>query len=86
MEGTCITRTSYYLRYKVYEVRRGEGALQIDTAILLFPRGHGTYLTDTELRASVAGVVEKVNKLIYVQPLKSRFMQHKIVTEVEEYC
>lgn len=35
-------------------------------------RGHGTYLVEGELRASVAGVVEMVNKLIYVQPMKSR--------------
>ena len=35
-------------------------------------RGHGTYLVESELRASVAGVVEMVNKLIYVRPMKSR--------------
>lgn len=38
-----------------------------------YMRGHGTYAMDGELRASVAGVVAKVNKLIYVQPLKSRY-------------
>lgn len=37
-----------------------------------YMRGHGTYLMDDEIRASVAGSVERVNKLIYVQPLKSR--------------
>lgn len=35
-------------------------------------RGHGTYAADGKLIASVAGVVERVNKLIYVKPLKSR--------------
>ena len=35
-------------------------------------RGHGTYAEDGKLLASVAGVVEKVNLLIYVKPLKSR--------------
>jgi len=35
-------------------------------------RGHGTYLVGEEVRASVAGAVERVNKLILVTPLKSR--------------
>jgi exosome complex component RRP4 len=38
-----------------------------------FMRGHGTFLEDSELRASVAGVIERVNKLICVRPLKSRY-------------
>lgn len=39
-----------------------------------FLRGHGTYVDDENtLRASVAGVLEKVNKLISVRPLKSRY-------------
>jgi len=38
-----------------------------------FMRGHGTFLEDAELRASVAGVIERVNKLICVRPLKSRY-------------
>ena len=38
-----------------------------------FLRGHGTYvLNENKLVASVAGVVERVNKLISVRPLKSR--------------
>ena len=40
-----------------------------------FHRGHGTYSVDGKLLASVAGVVERVNKLIYVKPLKSRYSQ-----------
>ena len=36
-------------------------------------RGHGTYTCDGKLYASVAGVVERVNKLICVKPLKSRY-------------
>ncbi|XP_034948815.1 uncharacterized protein Naam [Chelonus insularis] len=37
-------------------------------------RGHGTYVDEDErLRASVAGVLEKVNKLISVRPLKARY-------------
>ncbi|XP_056013323.1 exosome complex component RRP4-like [Ostrea edulis] len=39
-----------------------------------FMRGHGTYNSeDDRLQASVAGVVERVNKLICVKPLKTRY-------------
>ncbi|XP_077986678.1 exosome complex component RRP4-like [Glandiceps talaboti] len=38
-----------------------------------FMRGHGTYMEEDKLQASVAGVVERVNKLICVQPLKTRY-------------
>lgn len=37
-------------------------------------RGHGTYVKDDEIKASVAGVMEKVNKLISIRPLKSRYV------------
>lgn len=36
--------------------------------------GHGTYVKDGEIKASVAGVMEKVNKLISIRPLKSRYV------------
>ncbi|CAM9719248.1 unnamed protein product, partial [Heterosigma akashiwo] len=49
-----------------------------------FIRGHGTYMTDPDedqdeegqqnLVAAVAGVVERVNKLISVRPIKSRYI------------
>lgn len=38
-----------------------------------FSRGHGTYEDEGFLKSSVAGVVEKVNKVILVHPLKSRY-------------
>ena len=38
-----------------------------------FMRGHGTYMADEVLYASVAGLVERVNKLISVTPLKTRY-------------
>nr|CAG4643344.1 EOG090X09DD [Ilyocryptus agilis] len=38
-----------------------------------FMRGHGTYMQDECLYASVAGVVERVNQLISVRPLKTRY-------------
>ena len=38
-------------------------------------RGHGTYNSEEDrLLASVAGVVERVNKLICVKPLKTRYL------------
>uniref|UniRef100_A0A131XRC4 Exosome complex component RRP4 n=1 Tax=Hyalomma excavatum TaxID=257692 RepID=A0A131XRC4_9ACAR len=39
-----------------------------------FMRGHGTYLDNEQLLSSVAGAVEKVNKLITVRPLKTRYI------------
>ena len=38
-------------------------------------RGHGTYVDERDgtLRACVCGVVERVNKLITVRPLRSRY-------------
>ncbi|XP_077593852.1 exosome complex component RRP4 [Stigmatopora nigra] len=38
-----------------------------------FMRGHGTYLEEEKLTASVAGEVQRVDKLICVRPLKTRF-------------
>lgn len=39
-----------------------------------FLRGHGTYVENGQLVSSLAGVVEKVNQLISVRPLKSRYI------------
>jgi exosome complex component RRP4 len=38
-----------------------------------FLRGHGTYVKDGMLVAAVAGVVERVNKLVSVRPYKTRY-------------
>jgi len=40
--------------------------------INLFFRGHGTFMEGGQHHASVAGVVQRVNKLICVKPLKTR--------------
>ncbi|OXB73514.1 UNVERIFIED_CONTAM: hypothetical protein H355_012481 [Colinus virginianus] len=37
-----------------------------------YMRGHGTYVVEDRLVASVAGAVERVNKLVCVTPLKTR--------------
>lgn len=36
-------------------------------------RGHGTYLKNQQLISSVAGCLEKVNRLVSVRPLKTRY-------------
>ncbi|KAJ1622262.1 putative exosome component 2 [Pavlovales sp. CCMP2436] len=38
-----------------------------------FLRGHGTFVKDGMLVAAVAGVVERVNKLVSVRPYKTRY-------------
>ncbi|KAK9693413.1 KH domain [Popillia japonica] len=38
-----------------------------------FMRGHGTYEENGDLKASVAGVKEEINKLISIRPLKCRY-------------
>ena len=35
-------------------------------------RGHGTYVDNEEVIASVAGIVERVNKLISVRAIRTR--------------
>lgn len=37
-------------------------------------RGHGTYILDGKLVASVAGIVERTGKLVSVKPLRSRYV------------
>lgn len=46
---------------------------QMLTQDLQYMRGHGTYIANETLIASVAGRVERINKLISVKPLKSRY-------------
>ena len=38
-----------------------------------FMRGHGTYVANSKLVSSVAGLVEPINKLISVRPRKTRY-------------
>ncbi|ETV96065.1 hypothetical protein H310_10711 [Aphanomyces invadans] len=47
---------------------------QVITSEPGFLRGHGTYVEAGELLASVAGIVEKVNQLVSVRPLVSRYI------------
>ncbi|KIY52970.1 hypothetical protein FISHEDRAFT_34305 [Fistulina hepatica ATCC 64428] len=38
-----------------------------------FMRGHGTYVDNEEVISSLAGTVERVNKLVTVRPLRTRY-------------
>ncbi|WVQ82448.1 hypothetical protein IAT38_004576 [Cryptococcus sp. DSM 104549] len=38
-----------------------------------YMRGHGTYVEDTNVVSSVTGTIDRVNKLISVRPLRSRY-------------
>ena len=37
-------------------------------------RGHGTYVEDESVVSSVSGTIQRVNKLISVKPIKSRWV------------
>eukprot|EP01147_Barroeca_monosierra_P006411 gene6411-9312_t len=39
-----------------------------------YMRGHGTFIHDGKLLASVAGVVERTNKVLSVRPLRTRYV------------
>lgn len=43
-------------------------------------RGHGTQPVNEELLATVCGVVERVNKLVSVRPLRARYFERFLVT------
>jgi hypothetical protein len=45
---------------------------------LWVPRGHGTYVNDDQVVASVAGVIERVNKLVTVRALRTRYAERKL--------
>lgn len=42
----------------------------------MIKRGHGTYVDQEEVIASVSGTIERVNKLITVRALRTRFGGH----------
>ncbi|KAF8975834.1 exosome non-catalytic core subunit rrp4 [Entomortierella lignicola] len=46
---------------------------EVITTDTAFMRGHGTYVDDEKVISSLAGVVERVNKLISVKPLHTRY-------------
>jgi exosome complex component RRP4 len=68
---------SFFLLY--YSIKTQVSFLVLSFSIIFplflpFKRGHGTYVQNGQLIASLCGVVERVNKLITVRPLKARYM------------
>lgn len=53
-------------------VGRGPAGLGLSSGGRSLRRGHGTYVEEEKLIASVAGAVERVNKLVCVRALKTR--------------
>ena len=43
-------------------------------------RGHGSYVDSDEVIASVAGVIERINKLITVRALRTRYVERGSTT------
>lgn len=64
--GEYITSSHAYMRW----------AARYDPATfsegLLCRRGHGTYVEDEEVIASVAGTIDRVNKLVTVRAIRTR--------------
>ena len=64
--GESITSSHAFMRYVAVH---GTNLSQV----LILSRGHGTYVDNDEVIASVAGTVERVNKLITVRAVRSRY-------------
>ena len=47
-------------------------------------RGHGTYVVDDQVLASVAGTLERVNKLVSVKPLRTKYVLSLFMPERPE--
>lgn len=58
----------------LFKTLRFDGSTLIYFCLFVFAtsRGHGTYVDEEKLTASVAGEVQRVDKLICVRPLKTR--------------
>ncbi|KAJ9526934.1 hypothetical protein QJQ45_025359 [Haematococcus lacustris] len=59
----AVDASSYVCVGDVIEVDEQEGYL----------RGHGTHIVDERLVATLCGVVERVDRLVFVRPLKTRY-------------
>jgi len=88
--GEVITTDTTFLRHDLVLLCHGNVSYD-------FYRGHGTHVgPSNELMASVAGVVERVNKLVTVRPLHSRhallldsvpsLIRQKICRRNRRYC
>ena len=66
--GESITSSHAFMRYVHFPLPPA-----VECSALMACRGHGTYVDNQEVIASVAGTVERVNKLITVRAVRSRY-------------
>jgi exosome complex RNA-binding protein Rrp4 len=52
-------------------------SLAVPFSRMIVSRGHGTYVDNDEVVASVAGTIERVNKLVTVRALRTRYPDFK---------
>lgn len=70
--GEVITDDPQWMRYKPFLLSVAFSTISIANILL---RGHGTYVApaSTEIIGTVAGTVQKTNKLLSVRPLRARY-------------
>jgi exosome complex RNA-binding protein Rrp4 len=54
-------------------------SLAVPFSPMIVSRGHGTYVDNGEVVASVAGTIERVNKLVTVRALRTRYPDFKVL-------
>jgi len=64
------SRRIHYFRARLHEV---SFFLAVPFSRMIVSRGHGTYVDNDEVVASVAGTIERVNKLVTVRALRTRY-------------
>ena len=62
--GESVANATDWMRYA--------RSLQCQSSLNRATRGHGTYVEEEAVLASVSGLVERVNKLVSVRALRSR--------------
>lgn len=71
--GEAIADSGKWMRLVAYSAcRRIEGRRGKADIVEGYLRGHGTYVQDEKVLASVAGTLERVNKLVSVRPLRTK--------------
>lgn len=70
--GEAIADSAAVLRYVAQKSWACLQAVWCSTKFDKYLSGHGTYMDNEEVVASIAGVVDRVNKLVTVRALKSR--------------
>ena len=88
--GEAISTEQGFLRYQLLNIQPVIIVTHFVILLYFAPlRGHGTYVQDNELAATVSGIVERVNKLVSVKPLRSRYngeVGDVVVGRIVEVC